>query len=55
MLSNGSVTFSYVIKPNNKQYLILEKDNINSALNRKNLIVKITSDISQKYKNKYLK
>lgn len=55
VLSNGSITFSYGIKPSNKQHLILEKDSINAALDRKNLIVKVTSDISKKYKNKYFK
>ena len=55
VLTNGSTTFSYNTKHSNAQYLILEKDNINSSLNRKNVAVKITSDVSQKYKNKYLK
>jgi hypothetical protein len=55
VLSNGSVTFSYGIKPTNNQYLIYDKDNINSILTRKNVVIKIASDISKKYKNKYLK
>lgn len=55
VLTNGSVTFSYDIKSNHIQYLIFEKDNINSALCQKNVVIKVASDISKKYKNKYFK
>jgi hypothetical protein len=55
ILSNGSITFSFSISFKNKPYVIFEKDNLNLKLSQKNTILKMKSDISQKYKNKYFK